>query len=111
MDQLIELANTLGRQIAAHERTTLLQKAQQAVDDDQATKELLTQYQQQAQKIQELQQQQKPIEVDDKHKLQGLEEKLSTNPQISELARRQADFVEMMHKVKQAIDEQLGTSA
>ena len=110
MDQLMELAQRLGRQIAAHERTTLLQKAQQAIDDDPPTKELLGQYQQQAQKIQELEQQQKPIEVDDKHKLQGLEEKLSTNPQIAELARRQADFVEMMHKVKQAIDDQIGNS-
>jgi len=111
MDQLMELAERLGRQIAAHERTTLLQKAQQAVNDDQPTKDLLTQYQQQAQKIQQLEQEQKPIEVDDKHQLQSLEEKLSTNPQISELARRQADFVEMMHKVKKAIDDQLGACA
>ena len=107
MDQLIELARRLGKQIAAHERTVLLKKAQKEVDTDTEAQQLVKQYQEQTQKIHDLEQQQKPIEVSDKHKLCDLEEKISLNPRLSELTRRQVDFVDMMRKIKKNIDDQL----
>lgn len=107
MDQLIELAKRLGRQMAAHERTTLLKQAQQSVDDDKEAAELIKAYQAQAERIAALEKENKPIEVDDKHKLTELEGKLGTHPTLAELTRRQVDFVEMMRKVKQAIDIEL----
>ena len=108
MDQLIELAKRLGRQMAAHERTKLLKKAQKAVDQDDQAHELVNGYQLHADKINKLQEEHKPIEVEDKHKLRDLEEKMSQNPNLSELTRRQVDFLDMMSKVRQAIDSELG---
>ncbi len=107
MEQLIESARQLGRKIAAHERTVLLNKAQKAVNEDSEAGGLIGEYQQQAEKIRKLEQEQKPIEVEDKHKLKEIEQKISINDKLKELTRRQVDFVEMMQKIKQAIDNQL----
>ena len=107
MEQLIEMAKRLGSRIVAHERTTLLRKSQKQVNDDTKALELIEAYQHQALKIHQLEEQQKPIEVEDKRKLQDLEQQIGTDAKLAELTRRQADFVEMMHKVKAAIDEQL----
>ena len=43
----------------------------------------------------------------DKQKLKEIEQKISLNDQIKELTRRQADFVELMGRIKQAIDDEL----
>lgn len=107
MERIVELARQLGRRMAGHERTTLLKDAQKKLDEDDQAKELMEQYRQQSERIGQLDQEQKPIEVSDKHKLTELEQKLSTNAAISELIRRQADFVEMMRKVKTTIDNEL----
>ena len=107
MEQLIALAERLGRQIAAHERTIRLKEAQKTASVDTEAHALIEEYQQQGEKIRQLEAQQKPIEVADKHKLQEIEQKISINEKLKELTRRQVDFVEMMRKVKQAIDNQL----
>ena len=110
MDQVIELAKRLGKQLSAHERTAELKRAQQGVDSDSDAGELVKSYQKQMQRIAELEKDQKPIEVADKQKLRDLEEKISINPALSNLTRRQVDFVEMMRKVKEAIDSELQVS-
>ena len=107
MDQLIELARRLGRQMAGHERTALLKAAQEKLQADAEANDLLKEYQQQGGRISQLEQDGKPIEPEDKHKLQAIEAKLSGNATISELTRRQADFLEMTSKVKRAIDGEL----
>jgi cell fate (sporulation/competence/biofilm development) regulator YlbF (YheA/YmcA/DUF963 family) len=107
MEQLVELARRLGRQMAGHERTTKMKEAQKAVNEDEEAKKLIEEYQKQALKIEELEEANKPIEVEDKHKLRDIEQKLSLHPKLRELTRRQVDFIEMTRKVKQAIDEQL----
>jgi cell fate (sporulation/competence/biofilm development) regulator YlbF (YheA/YmcA/DUF963 family) len=107
MEKVIEMARQLGEKLARHERTLLLKQAQEAVNKDPVATELIKQYQEQAEKIQQLQEEQKPIEVEDKHKLREIEEKISTNNALKEMTRRQVDFVEMMRKVKEAIDKQL----
>ena len=111
MQQLIELARRLGKQIALHERTELLKKAQLAVSQDDQAKDLIETFRKQAEKIALLEQQQKPVEVADKHQLQQLEQQLASDPNFSELSRRQADFVELMRQVRQTIDAQLGLDA
>lgn len=107
MERLIELAQQLGRRIADHERTTLLKQAQKDVNDDPDAVKIIQDYQQQADKIHRLEHEHKPIEVDDKHKLTDLETQISTHPKLAQLTKRQVDFVEMMQKVKAAIDNQI----
>ncbi len=107
MNDLIKLARELGRKMAEHERAQLLWKAQRAVNEDTEAIALLEDYQKQAEKIQKLENENKPIEVEDKHKLREIEENISLNDKLRELTRRQVDFVEMTRKVKQTIDAEL----
>ena len=110
MDTIVELAKRLGKQLSAHERTAELKAAQKAADSDSEAGQLVKSYQEQMQRIAELEKEKKPIEVADKQKLRDLEEKISLNPALSNLTRRQVDFVEMMRKVKEAIDGELQVS-
>ncbi len=107
MEELISMAQQLGKKLAAHERTAKLKDAQKAINDDPQASQLVQEYQKQVEKIHKLEQEVKPIEPEDKQRLAELETQISTNALITELTRRQADFVEMMQKVKQTIDNEL----
>jgi len=111
MNQLLELARQLGRETARHERTSRLRQAQQDVEADPEAKQLIEAYQQQANRVRQLEAQQQPVEPEDKQKLAQIEEQISTNGPLSELTRRQVDFVEMMQKIKRTIDEELQKNA
>ena len=107
MDQLIDMAQNLGKAISQDQRTVQLKAAQEAVDADAQAGELVTAYEQQMNKMNGLAQKNQPIEVADKTRLKELEDQLAAHPLLSELMRRQVDFVDLMRKVKQAIDQQL----
>ncbi len=108
MEQILEQAEKLGRMIALHERTAMWKQIQQQVAQEPETAEIIQGYQAQYAKIQQLQAENKPIEVEDKHLLQELEQKMMTNNSVKELTRRQMEFVELMKNVKETIDKQLG---
>ena len=107
MADIMVLAERLGKELAADQRTELLQAAQKAVQDDKDARALLEEYQNQALKLAQLEHDGGTIEVADKHALAAAQEKISLNPKLTELTRRQMDFVDMMRQVKQAIDNQL----
>ncbi|MBN1436689.1 MAG: YlbF family regulator [Sedimentisphaerales bacterium] len=107
MDKLIELSRRLGRQIAAHERTVLMQNAQKALQEDPDARKLVEDFQKQAEKIHKLEQENKPIEVADKHQLEAYENQMSSNDKVREFSRRQADYVEMMRKIWDAIHNEI----
>ncbi|MCF7958943.1 MAG: YlbF family regulator [Phycisphaerae bacterium] len=108
MDQILEQAEKLGRMIALNERTAMWKQIQKQVAADPATAAIIQGYQGQYAKLQKLQAENQPIEVEDKHLLQELEQKMMTSESVKELTRRQMEFVELMKKVKEAIDNQLG---
>ena len=108
MEKLIEMASELGKALATHQRTAVLKSAQEKLKEDKAATDLLEQYQQQAEHISGLEKEQKPIEVEDKHKMRDIEQQMAASESLREVTKRQVDFVEMMNKVKQAIDLQLG---
>ena len=64
MEKLLEMARRLGREIARNERTTSLRQAQKEVNGDAEASQLLKEYQEQVDKMQKLEQLQKPIEVE-----------------------------------------------
>jgi len=107
MEELISMAQQLGKKLAAHERTAKLKAAQKALNNDPDASQLVQDYQKQVDKIHKLEQEVKPIEPEDKRLLAELEGKIAANAMFADLTRRQADFVEMMQKVKQAIDNEL----
>ena len=54
-----------------------------------------------------LEQDNKPIEVEDKHKLKDFEEKLLGRPEFKGFTAAQVEYVDMMRKVNEAIHKQL----
>ena len=107
MQELIEQAKKLGQMIADDQRTKSLKEMQEKLDNDQEAKTLLQEYQQQMEKIARLEQSGQPIEVDDKHKLRDVQEKMALNDTIKQITTKQVEFVDMMNKIKTEIDNQI----
>ena len=106
--KIIQLAETLGRALAETPETTKLRETRQGLQDDSDTAELLKQYQQQVEKVAQMERDKKPIEVDDKHKLQELEDKLLGAEPFKKFTAAQVDYADLMRKVNEAIRKQLG---
>ena len=106
--KIIQLAETLGKTLAERPETIRLHETRQALQDDSDTSELLKQYQQQVETVAQMERDQKPIEVDDKHKLQDLEDRLLGSELFKKFTAAQVDYADLMLKVNQAIHKQIG---
>jgi cell fate (sporulation/competence/biofilm development) regulator YlbF (YheA/YmcA/DUF963 family) len=104
---LVSLARQLGEALAAHPTVRDYRAAQRAVRDDESARQLLEAYQTQAARIHQLEQEQEPIEVADKQALREHETKLSAHATLKNLMRHQADYVQLMSQVNQAMEAPL----
>jgi cell fate (sporulation/competence/biofilm development) regulator YlbF (YheA/YmcA/DUF963 family) len=107
MEQIIELARQLGAMLTENERVSDFQSASRIVAEDEAAQKLLKDFQEQSDKIRQFEQEVKPIEVDDKRRLADLEREVASNGPIKALLRAQTDYLELMHKVNEAIGTHL----
>lgn len=105
--QLINQARALGEAIAAHPSVQAFVKARDAVMKDGDAQRLMGDYQRQADKLAQMEMENKPIEVADKHKLRELEAAMASNAALKELMRMQADYTFLMTRVNQAMEEPL----
>ena len=110
MDEILDLASNLGGLISQHERFKKLRAAEDAVNADEETHNLVRALDEQRAKIAELEASQKPIEPEDKRELQRRTEAVHASPKLQELARAQADYMELMNRVNEAIREKLDTT-
>lgn len=108
MDDIIAKAHELGKLIGANERTRAFVTAAKAAAEDTAAQEVMRQYHQQAEALQRLQMEGKPIEPDMKRKLADGQLAVASNARLKELSRLQADYLELMNKVNDAIEESIG---
>lgn len=107
MEEVIEFASKLGAAIANHERYKAFREAEEQLKKDNEAKELSEALEKQTIKIQELEKDLKPVEVEDKKKLQQLKEKLAANKFIQKFLKAQTDYVELMTKVNEQIETKL----
>ncbi|MHC4295332.1 MAG: YlbF family regulator [Planctomycetota bacterium] len=110
MDAIIELARRLGKAIADSPQGQTLTEARKAIDDEKNLQELLKDFQNQSQKIAHLEAEQKPVDVEDKHKLQELHDKLMGSEEFKKYTAAQVEYVDLMRKVNEALQEQLGAA-
>ena len=111
MEDIIAHARELGKRIAAHPSCASFMTAARAVAEDAEAQETLKAYQEQMKKIHDMEQTGRPIEPDDKRKLAESQTKVAGNEKLKEMMKRQADYVEMMNRINQAIDEASEKSA
>ncbi|MCG8408328.1 MAG: YlbF family regulator [Phycisphaerales bacterium] len=110
MEEIISEAKALGQKIAEHPRMKEFMAATRAVEQDSNAQAILRKYQEQVQKIRELEQTGKPIEVTDKQALADCEAEVAGNDLLKEMIRTQADYVELMQQINSAIDEAAATA-
>jgi cell fate (sporulation/competence/biofilm development) regulator YlbF (YheA/YmcA/DUF963 family) len=103
MQDILDLAHRLGKAIAAHPRYVTLQEARKKARSDAQASRLLKDFQEHARLIARKEAEQKPIEVDEKHKLADLQERIASHDLLKDLMRLQADFSEMMSRVNHAM--------
>ena len=109
MQEIIELASRLGALMAGHERYRRLRAAESAVQADAEARGLLARLESRRRKIADLEAQVKPVEPEDKRELQRLTDAVHSDVKLQNLARVQADYMEMMNKVNSAIRGKLDT--
>lgn len=110
MREAIERARALGETIARHERTLAFLAAQQALEHDADARRLLDAYQQQAERIHQLELARQPVEAVDKHKLRELQSEMAGNGAIKDFIRRQADYVDLMNTVNRTMEETIASA-
>lgn len=105
MEDIIADARALGKKIAANPRTKSYMAAARAVAEDRDAQNILKAYQDQVMAIRQLEATGKPIEPSEKRKLVDCEAAVAGNGKLKEMMKAQADYLEMMHHINNAIDE------
>ena len=108
MDQIIDMAERLGKAIAGSPQAAAVQAARKALDDQPQIAQALKDYQEQTEKIARLQSEQKPVEVEDKHKLREIEDRLLSSEVFKKYTAAQVEYVDLMRKVNEALQSLLG---
>ncbi len=107
MEEILELASKLSAAIANNNRYKMFKETEEQLKKDNVAKDISEKLEKQSKKIYELEKNLKPIEVEDKKKLQQLKEEVASNPSIQKFLKAQADYVELMKKVNERIKSKL----
>jgi len=111
IDDLVNQARALGEAIATHPEIKAYLDARTALDQDAGARQLLEDYTGVAQRIQQLEAQQQPIEVADKQKLTECQQQMASNETLKNIMRTQADYITIMNRVNQAMEAPLAPKA
>ena len=106
MDEILNLATRLGKLIAADPRAQRMAAARDALEKSAADRQLLSDYQEQQQRIGELEASGKPIEPEDKRKLADLHARVAGSEVLKGLLKAQMDYVDLMTGVSRRIEEE-----
>ncbi|MFC1479012.1 YlbF family regulator [Planctomycetota bacterium] len=96
-------AEELGEYIENTEIFKQYKRIHEELISDEDAKKLLQEHQGMFMKIYTLEREGKPIEAEDKHALQEIQERLHQNDMLQEYAAVQADFQDMMNKITNGI--------
>lgn len=107
MDETMDLARRLGRAIADSAPSSRVREARGLVRADKDAMDLMAQFQRQAQKVAQLEQDRKPVEVDDKHRLEDLENRLAANDKVKRLTEAEMDYMDLLRRVNETIQREL----
>jgi len=105
--RITELAEKLGQAIAEAERVRKFKKLHAEVMADPQAQELVRALRRLEQEIARKQQENKPIEVADKHRLRDLRERTYANEKLKALMAAEADYFEMIQQVNDLIARHL----
>lgn len=105
-DQILTKARELGKLIAEHDAARKLADAVDRLKDDADAQRALNDFSRHLNALAEKQAAGKPIEVDDKRKLEQLQLAVAKNPLLRDLQVLQMDYLDLMRRVDDAIRDQ-----
>ena len=100
---VIEAARQLGRLLAQHPAVQKLESLMQQLDEDREARRLQTDLTRHRETLAEKQREGKPIEVDDKRRLETLQQSVAAHPLLRDLQMAQMDYLDLMRQVDQQI--------
>jgi len=103
-EDILAQARKLGDMIADHPTVKQLEDAAKAFSDDTAAQRAITDYTRHMESIAQKQQAGKPIEVEDKRKIESLQKAVATHPLLAKLQMAEMDYTDLMTRVSQAIE-------
>ena len=106
MEDILELAEKLGKRIAEDTRAKRMADARAAFEKSTEARQILDDYESHQQKLGELQMANRPIEPADKRRLADLHQKVISDPVLKDLLRAQADYLELMTLVSSRIEQE-----
>ena len=104
---VLDAARQLGALIGQHPATQTLDGLLERLDGDTDAQRLMTDLNRHRETLAQKQAQGQPIEVDDKRKLETLQQGVAAHALLGELQMAQMDYVDLMRKV----DQEIGASA
>ena len=107
---IIDMAQKLGQAVAESTQARALSAARKELNEHKDVLDTLQAYQKQAGHMQELEQQNKAIEVDDKRKFQELHDKLVASDVFKKYTVAEMEFVDLMRQVNTTIRKQISDS-
>ena len=107
MDDITQLAQKLGAAIGQSAQAVNLRNARNQLDAQPEVKKLMEDLRRQSEKVAALEGQNKPVEVEDKHRLQEINDKLVANEVFKKHMAAQVEYVDLMRKVNVAIGKAL----
>ena len=101
--EILDAAGELGKLIASHGVAAKFEQALKALQDDVPAQRALTDYQRHLTAVGEKEAAGKPIEVDDKQKLEALQRTIIQTPVLRDFQLAQMDYLDLMRQVDTAI--------
>jgi cell fate (sporulation/competence/biofilm development) regulator YlbF (YheA/YmcA/DUF963 family) len=101
--EILDAAADLGKLIARHSSAGKFNQAVKALQEDLPAQRALTDYQRHVSSIGEKEALGKPIEVEDKQKLETLQGQVIRTPVLRDFQLAQMDFLDLMRQVDAAI--------
>lgn len=109
-EKILEAAKKLGGMIGEHEAAKKLEAATTKLQNDSEAQRTLNDYNRHLRMVAEKESQNQPIEVEDKHKLEELQNAVIHNALLRELQIAQMDFVDLMRRVDEAMQGPAATT-
>ncbi len=103
MDDILKLADQLGKAIADAKVAVDLRTAREGMHADPDTMDLLQKFMAQSSKLAKLSQEQQPIEPDDKHALNDLQTQVAAQDAFKTFSAAQVEYIDLRRKVNQTI--------
>jgi cell fate (sporulation/competence/biofilm development) regulator YlbF (YheA/YmcA/DUF963 family) len=100
---ILDAADRLGRLIADHPATQKFDGILKKLKDDTDAQRLLTDLNRHRETLAEKQQAGQPIEVEDKRKMESLQQSVATHELLRDLQMAEMDYVDLMRKVDEKL--------